>query len=402
MSRDIRAGGAFVEFFSKGKGGLLKDLLLVQGSLAAFASAAAAAAAAVAAVGGAITAGLGASFLKFSQMGDDLTDAANRIGITTERLQELTYAAGQSGAKMEDVERAMLQAQKKGLDFEKVAAAIGKIEDPMKRNQAAFAAFGKSGAKIAPMLKDLGALSAKARELGLVFKPEDVAAGGRMADMMGTIKAQVEAIVFAVGASMSPVMEQVFTVTQTILAEVIKMVRGIEDAIIAGNFALAFEIAWTGALLEFEKFRSQLLKNIATMGLEMLRTAAQIGKQFAKALLQGNFDAAELGKILTNPSRNARMLQNKLDRLIDKAAKQREEQGPLNMRSMPQFSVPKFGGGVGAQSGQFGTFSAAIAAMAGRTGTLSVQEKQLEALEAIEEDMAVIRKAAEGGGLVFT
>lgn len=508
MSRDIRAGGAFVEFFSKGKVGVMRDLQTVQTSLRAFGTA-------TAAISGAIAAGLGAAFAKFSSMGDSLTDTANRLGITTERLQELSYAASQSGASMADVERAMLMAQRKGLNFEKVAAAIGAMEDPVRRNQAAFEAFGKSGAKIAPMLKELSQLSTKARELGLVFKPEDVAAGGRMADMWGAIKDQVAAVAFHVGAALAPAMETLFGVTQQVLAVTIRFVdqnralvigaalssialgamaggflgvaaaawiattamtaystiaavaagitavivspvaiivgllaalgaelvaaaaywafyteqgqramkflwnvvsttlKGIGDAIMSGNLKLAWEIALAGVFVVFAKFQEKLTAAWEAMKTRIIASTIDMAKVINESLpaflkiqgmdVVGNALNGQRQQAEKNANAQAGALANAaqfaLDALAAKAGKEKERAFP----EMP--GLPKFQGagqfGAGSQSGQFGSFNAAIAAMAGRTGQLTVEQKQLDALEEMKDDMAIIRKKAEEGGLVF-
>lgn len=401
MSRDIRAGGAFVEFFSKGKAGLMKDLAGVQAGLSALAlaaNAAAAVAAAAAAVGGAAIAGLAVSFKKFLDHSDKFSDMAARTGATTKRLQELDYAASQSGASIEDVERAMLTAQRKGLDFEKVAKVIGEIEDPMKRTQAAFEAFGKAGLKLGPMFAEMDKLAAKANLLGLVLGMEDTAKGGQLKDMLETITKQVNSLAAVIGSTLAPVMEVVFAKTQEILAQVIRAMQGVRDAIIASNIPLAFEIVWTASLLEFEKFRSQLLMSLAHLGQDMVKMAMQISKHFAKALWKGDIGGlADLAKMIQKPSRNIPELQKRLDALIDKAAVQRERMGYLlpSMPALPRFNIPT---GLRVQSGQFGTFNAAIASMAGRTGQLTVEQKQLDALEDIDDKLG---KIIEKGGLTF-
>lgn len=246
--KEIRAGGAFVEIYLKGKETLFKGLDETAAKLQSVSRVTGMIGGALTGVSAAVLAPLGAAFSSFMAQGDKLSDTAARIGITTDRLQELSFAASQSGASMEDVERAMLEAQKRGLDFEKTAAEIGKITDPAERNRAAFEAFGKAGLKIAPMLAELPALSAKAHDLGIVRDAGDVAAAGELADMWGILTEQAAVLAFTVGGALAPVMKQVFEVLMGAMKATIDFVSANRElvvgiaagALIVGALGVAF------------------------------------------------------------------------------------------------------------------------------------------------------------------
>src|SRR4051794_6435222 len=104
--KDIRAGGAFIEIFFKKKensGAVVDDLKgELQGKLQTISRVAGGIGTALAGASATVLGPLGAAFASFLHQGDGLTDMADRIGITTDRLQELAFAASQSGASMED------------------------------------------------------------------------------------------------------------------------------------------------------------------------------------------------------------------------------------------------------------------------------------------------------------
>src|SRR5688572_15981096 len=86
-------------------------------------------------IGASITGPLIAAVAHFSSAGSELADLSARTGIAASSLSELKFAAEQSGAGLEDIEKAVLNMQKKGIagTFDQVAAKIAAIEDPAKR-----------------------------------------------------------------------------------------------------------------------------------------------------------------------------------------------------------------------------------------------------------------------------
>lgn len=138
---------------------------------------------------------------------DVAAKTARSIGVTTEAYQELTYAAGLSGVKSEQLNTAMLKLGKnanqaakgnkelratfKGLgvdvdalaklkpdeQLEAMAEAASKIQDPGQRNALLMKIFEEAGPKFASMFaggaEGIRAMRKEAEELGLIISDED-------------------------------------------------------------------------------------------------------------------------------------------------------------------------------------------------------------------------------------
>lgn len=147
---------------------------------------------------------------------DRIAESAERIGITTKSLQELSFAAKLSGVEAEALEQVMLQLQKRigGAqdDVDETAKALGKlgisladikgkkpdevfkliadrialVKDPMQQARIATDLFGRTGQQLLPILKSgsagLAALAAEAHKLGLVLSEETLKKAGQAAD----------------------------------------------------------------------------------------------------------------------------------------------------------------------------------------------------------------------------
>jgi hypothetical protein len=224
----IRAGKAFVEFVVSDKkiAGQLRSL---QKRFTAIGSGLQRVGAIGTAVGGTITAAFGGAVSLFADAGSRIDDIANRTGIGITALQELGFAAEQSGASLEDIQKAAINMKKKGLnpaDFNKVADEIAAIEDPVKRSQKAYETFGKAaGAALEPMLADLAQLRQQHRDLNLGIAPDDVKAAAALGDAFDVLKGQLKAIVIQVGAAVAGPLSSFLEMTKPILATVIEWIK---------------------------------------------------------------------------------------------------------------------------------------------------------------------------------
>lgn len=154
----------------------------------------------------------------------DIDDAAQRIGISAEKFQELAYAAKLAGVEQKDFATAMEQLSRrlgeikvkgtvaektlsrigielddiKGLSADKVidriADGLSKLKDPMERNAILAELFGGAGIKMAIMLKDgaagIAGLAKEARALGFIISNdaiEKAAKAGDEFDRMGLV-----------------------------------------------------------------------------------------------------------------------------------------------------------------------------------------------------------------------
>jgi hypothetical protein len=146
-------------------------------------------------------------------LGGEIADLSARTGIGTEAIQELKYAAEQTGASLDTVTGAIeqmgnrlseggggtLQAVKAlGLSFDDlqkmrpedaftaIADAIKEVPEPMRQTQLAMELFGKSGTELLPAIKaGMGDLRQQAQDLGQVLSDDAVEGLDTLGDAWG-------------------------------------------------------------------------------------------------------------------------------------------------------------------------------------------------------------------------
>lgn len=229
----------------------VKGIAKAQQGLASFGRGATLAGAAVSGAGAAILAPLGAMAVQFAAAGDAAGKASARIGISAETLQELKFAAEQSGGGVEDVEKAfgglsktVLNASRgsknaveslqdiglavsdlKGLDpeaqFLKTAEALSKVEDASKQGALAQQLFGRSGRQLLPMLQGgaagIAALRKEARDLRIPLTNEEVKDAEALTDAINRLKQSATTAKNTIGAALA----RPLTVTLTAMAKVV-------------------------------------------------------------------------------------------------------------------------------------------------------------------------------------
>ena len=114
----IRAGRAFVELFGKDEQ-LTRVIKRAQKKLQAFGAGVRRIGRAFAAIGMAGLAPLLASVKVFSSSGDALDKMSRRTGVSVETLSELGFAAEQSGAGLESLEKGVRKMQQTVNDAER-------------------------------------------------------------------------------------------------------------------------------------------------------------------------------------------------------------------------------------------------------------------------------------------
>lgn len=204
---DIEAGRAFITLYLKNSA-LVKGLNSIRDQMQGLGSGVMRIGGMLAAAGAGIVAPLGGAVLHFASAGSELADMSARTGEAAGSLAELKFAAEQTGAGLEDVEKAILKQQKNGslLTFDQMAAKIAAIEDPAERTRVAFEAWGKAGPKLLPMVANLQALRQEARDLGLVPTEEAVSMADAIGDALDKVKSVISATIFEVGAALAPML----------------------------------------------------------------------------------------------------------------------------------------------------------------------------------------------------
>ncbi len=236
---DVAAGRAYVSIFVKNN--ISKTLDKIKTELSEIGSAAMSAGAKFTGVGLAITGSLTAAVMHFANVGSELNDMSKRTGLSTTAIVELGYAAKMTGKDIGTVEVAVKKMQKSlgeigpesksvaaameqiGLSvkelsglkpedqFQAIAEGIAAVEDPTRRAALAMTIFGKSGTDLLPMIEDIKALRAEAKELGIAPSPESIAAADAIGDAIDKLKAVVSAAMFEIGAAVAPSMLGIIT-----------------------------------------------------------------------------------------------------------------------------------------------------------------------------------------------
>ena len=222
-SRAIEAARAFVKIFVDDtplKRGLSTLTTRLAGAAKGVAGIAASLGTAAVAGGiGLIVSGMSAaaaSVWRFSEAAAGIDDIAQRTGASAESLSQLRYAAEQSGANLEAVEKGMRKLgdvttqaaggsksaaaalASVGLSAEQllampvedrflaVAQGISQIQDPAAQASVAMDLLGKSGADLVPMMADgagrIRALMAEADKLGMTISGEQAKAAAAFDD----------------------------------------------------------------------------------------------------------------------------------------------------------------------------------------------------------------------------
>jgi hypothetical protein len=158
-----------------------------------------------------------------------IDDLAQVTGLTTETIQSLRLAATLSGQSFEEVSSSAIIFQKRiedakngnaelmstfkqlGVDlngpvdqaFRQTLEKLGQVENGSAKTAATLDLFGKSGAKLLPVMTQVGGsfddLTEQARGLGLVLDEEAIAKSNEFADKLDVLKLQLSSIAVDVG-----------------------------------------------------------------------------------------------------------------------------------------------------------------------------------------------------------
>jgi len=278
----IRAGKAFVEIGAK-LDPLQKGLREAQAQLKAFGAGVRAIGLGVSAAATAALAPIAASVVSFARTGDALDEASSRTGASVEALSELGFAAGLSGASMEDLEAGLRILQRttvKAADGSDAAAAalakvgvsaagllalkpedqlaavaegLSKIDNPAERAAAAMALLGRGGTKLLPLLErgaaGLAEFRKTAQDFGITISTQDAKAAAKFSDAFDTLRAVTVRAGDAIGAALAPVVTDLANTLVNVVVGVSKFIqenRGLVVSVAAVSSGL---LAVGGALI---------------------------------------------------------------------------------------------------------------------------------------------------------
>lgn len=280
-SRDVRAGGAYVEILTK-DAALRKGLDNASKTLAKWAGGIDALGKTFLKIGAAAVAPLAATTKVFASMGDTLAKASTRTGVGVEALSELKYAAEQSGAGFEDLETGIRKMQKtlveaakgggpaaqslallgltikdlKGLSpedqFAAIAEQLSKVKDPAVKAALAMEVFGKGGTTLLPLMADgargIEALRKRAAALGLTMKTDDAEAAVKFGDTLDDLWKVVKQGTFNIGAFIGRAMQPFAERLVGVLVNVNRWVSA-HQAVILTALKLTASVLAAGAAL---------------------------------------------------------------------------------------------------------------------------------------------------------
>jgi len=152
----------------------------------------------------------------------DIDDAAQRVGVDAETLQELGYVAKMSGLEMSDLEKAAKKLEGTDLNLDQAINQIMELGTAEEQTQMAIDLFGESIAyKLQPMLnhgaEGIQEFKDQAHELGIVMSNESVEAGANFGDMFEAVQSSLDSLKNGLMADFMPyIMEILQWVIDTI------------------------------------------------------------------------------------------------------------------------------------------------------------------------------------------
>ena len=201
--------------------------------------------------GGLIVGAIGKMVKNYVRAGDEVHKMALRTGFATETLSEYRYAAQIAGADISALEKGVKKMAKSIIDadsglttyqrsfdrigvsysalakmspeqqFEAIALAIGKVEDPTIRAASAQEIFGRAGTQLLPLFNEgaegMARLRQEARDMGAVFDQEAANKAARLADAQVKLKTAMQGVTIAIA--------------QHIVPAISKFVEGISSAV---------------------------------------------------------------------------------------------------------------------------------------------------------------------------
>lgn len=276
-AQGVRAGRAYVEIGAN-DASLVRGLRRAQARLEAFGAGVRSIGLRLIGAGAALSAPFGLAIREFERVGSQLKDVSERTGVGTDKLQEYAYAAGVTGATLENVEKAMAQAAKNataaadgskqaadglrdvGLSaaqvrdmkpdelFDAILAGLSAIPDPARRTATAMALLGRTGRAMIPMATQAAKLRDEWRKLGAQLSARDIDLADELGDKWKAARLSVTAAASAVGAALAPSMIALAERTSAALRETAAWInKNRQVVVVAAQVAKA--LVATGAAL---------------------------------------------------------------------------------------------------------------------------------------------------------
>ena len=280
VASKVKAGEAFVEFSLQDQfSGGLKS---IGANLQKFGAGVAKVGAIVTGIGASIVAPLLLATEAASRFGDTIDKAFQRTQVSTERLSGLSLAAERTGTDFATLEKAILRSSRvivdanRGLEtykrtfrdlglsaqelenqspeeqFLAIADAISKVENPTKQAALAQEVFGKSGAKLLPLLREgregLEAYQRRAEELGIVLNREEAKSLATYRDGITDLRTAIRGVQLSIGTALAETLGEPLFAIATIIGQTAKWIRE-NKSLVIGIFAVGAALVALGTVI---------------------------------------------------------------------------------------------------------------------------------------------------------
>jgi hypothetical protein len=302
----IKAGQAFYEIFAEDK--TAKGLSSAEQKLQKFGARIGMIGAAMTGLSVAALTGIGAMIKAFAGAGDDISDAMNVTGLSSDFLQTLRFNAADAGVNLNALvggltkfnttlskaaggnKSAIAAFSKLGLNFadlmqmnpderfKAVADAIAQISDPAQRAAAAVAMFGKGGAKLLPAIaggaEELNRQMADMQSRGLIMSDEDRKLAASAEGAFLSFSLVLARISQVIAAAVTPAFLAMMEVVQAAAEEVVTFIENNRGLVVAATIGA---VALGGLGVVFMAVGAAAIGlSLATTGLTMALSALGI------------------------------------------------------------------------------------------------------------------------------
>lgn len=167
---------------------------------------------------------------------DTIDKGAQRMKISTDAFQELSYAADLSGVSMSTLEKAAKKLEGTDLNFDEALDQIYSLETAEERAAAAAELFGESVAyQMTPMLnasaEDMAAMRQEAHDLGLVMGEEAVKNGAAMNDMFAKVDGAIKSLKNSLVSDFMPYVMEILQWVIDNMPQIQETVKSVMDAV---------------------------------------------------------------------------------------------------------------------------------------------------------------------------
>lgn len=168
-----------------------------------------------------------------------INDSAQAVGLGAEALQEYHYAAGLAGLSSQELNQALVLLARTGKGgsgsleerIGRIADELSAMPDGAEKTKKALEAFGRSGARMLPMLNEgaagIARLRQEARELGIVLDEKTIKAGDDLGDAWDRLRNVSEGLRHAVGAALIPELKESAENAATWIREHRPLIQGV-------------------------------------------------------------------------------------------------------------------------------------------------------------------------------